>query len=375
MLQAIRAVQRSPRLGRKSSKRLSEEPEKLIIHLLGDFSVSLGTQQISEAAFARRKARQLLKLLALQSEFRLHRDRVLDLLWPELPPESATGQLHKAVHHIRRALASAQPATAPEKLLEVKEGELKLWASGGVTTDVHLFTSLTQRALSTREVSDLECAVAAYRGDLLPADLYADWTVESRDALKDKATCLYKTLAEVYANTGQLAKAEETYQLALCKEGSREDLHRALFQLYAKQGNKEGLEGAFERYRRSLYAEVDEAPSPEMTALYTQLLKAINETGRTLEAARPNHTLATPALEPEAVLAQLADTSDKFLPSLATTLPNLLVTAITDALGLSLSGRSVSKVQVLSDGHSREMHFVFNVLETSLTLTLQVAPS
>lgn len=47
------------------------------------------------------KARSLVKLLALAPGHRLARERVLDLLWPDLPPESAVNNLYQTLHAVR----------------------------------------------------------------------------------------------------------------------------------------------------------------------------------------------------------------------------------------------------------------------------------
>ena len=47
------------------------------------------------------------QLLALTPGARLHRERVVDALWPDLPLEQALPRLHKAAHFARRALGPA----------------------------------------------------------------------------------------------------------------------------------------------------------------------------------------------------------------------------------------------------------------------------
>jgi predicted ATPase/DNA-binding SARP family transcriptional activator/uncharacterized protein HemY len=372
--------------------------DQLFIYLLGNFSVWLGAQQISEEAFERRKPRQLLKLLALQNEFRLHRDQVLEMLWPELPLESASSQLHKAVHQLRRALGAAQPTVSPEKLLEVKEGELRLWAPAGVMTDVRQFMTLSKQALQSQTLNDLERAAAEYRGDLLPSDLYEDWTIDTRDVLKERATTVFKHLADVYAKDGEFVKAQESYQLALSKDATQEDIHQALFALYAKEGNKAGLGQAFERYRRILRSELDEEPSPELTAFYQHLLGSVSEVPA-VAAQLPSQLppVTTPLIGREAELALIADNLAHpncrllsivgtggigkthlaleaahrvsirdgvlFAPLIAINLPNILITAMIDALGLSLTGRKPAKAQLLDYLRDRELLLVLDNFE------------
>ena len=56
------------------------------LQLLGGFVVSVGDAAIPEAQWKSRRARSLVKLLALAPAHRLHRDQVIDSLWPEFGP-------------------------------------------------------------------------------------------------------------------------------------------------------------------------------------------------------------------------------------------------------------------------------------------------
>ena len=55
-------------------------------------------------AWRRSKAAGLVKLLALAPGHRMHRERAMEALWPELPPTAAAANLRKAVHYARRAV-------------------------------------------------------------------------------------------------------------------------------------------------------------------------------------------------------------------------------------------------------------------------------
>jgi DNA-binding SARP family transcriptional activator len=100
------------------------------LSLLGGFSVRLDSREVTEAAFARRKARSLLKLLALRPGHQLHRYQAMDLLWPNLSPRGAATQLYKAVHHVRQAFATVYPGLPPGALLEIRGEVLNLKAPG-----------------------------------------------------------------------------------------------------------------------------------------------------------------------------------------------------------------------------------------------------
>ncbi len=77
------------------------------ISLLGAFSITVGGHVIPDDAWRLRKAKTLIKLLALAPERRLHADRATELLWARREEASARNNLHQAIFAARRALDSA----------------------------------------------------------------------------------------------------------------------------------------------------------------------------------------------------------------------------------------------------------------------------
>jgi DNA-binding SARP family transcriptional activator len=72
----------------KGARNVMVSPEPVRIRLLGGFSVSIGSRTIEESAWRLRKAASLVKVLALASGHRLHREQVMELLWPDSNPVS-----------------------------------------------------------------------------------------------------------------------------------------------------------------------------------------------------------------------------------------------------------------------------------------------
>src|SRR4051812_49779674 len=77
---------------------------KVHIKLLGGFEVTVDEAAVPVDAWSRRHASALVKVLALARGRRLHRDPGIDLLWPDIPPETGPPRLHKAAHYARPAL-------------------------------------------------------------------------------------------------------------------------------------------------------------------------------------------------------------------------------------------------------------------------------
>ena len=70
------------------------ELEVVRIGLLGGFRVWVGPRLIEEDQLRLRKARSLLKLLALAPGHRLHREQVMETLWPDSGMRKASNNLH-----------------------------------------------------------------------------------------------------------------------------------------------------------------------------------------------------------------------------------------------------------------------------------------
>ena len=122
---------------------------------------------IGEEEWRLKKAGSLVKLLALAEKHRLHREQVMDLLWPELDEKSAANNLHRALHFARRALEpGAESATS--RCLSLQGNLLALSAEGPLWVDVEAFEEAARAARLTREPAAYRSAVDLYAGGLLP---------------------------------------------------------------------------------------------------------------------------------------------------------------------------------------------------------------
>src|SRR3712207_923355 len=110
----------------------SEGPFPVRLRLLGGFSVWVGSRAVSEGEWHLSKARTLVKLLALSPGHALHREQLMDLLWPDLGKRAATNNLRGSLHGARRALAQDSSAAGSRYLASKEERvvlcpEMELW--------------------------------------------------------------------------------------------------------------------------------------------------------------------------------------------------------------------------------------------------------
>ena len=164
----------------------------LEVRLLGGFQVTVDGVDVPMAAWRRRAAANLVQVLCLERTLRLHRDQVIDILWPELTVREAAPRLHKAAHYARSALGLPGAVVLQDEVVN-------LLPSGRVTVDLHVFDDAAAVAeaaqiavrSATPEGSEAaqeaardkaERALALYVGDLLIDDPYAPWAEEARES-------------------------------------------------------------------------------------------------------------------------------------------------------------------------------------------------
>ena len=100
------------------------------IRLFGAFSARVGQEVVPEGAWRLRKAKSLVKLLALAPARRIHRERATELLWPERAPAAAANNFHQALYVARRALEAA--GAEASAVLQLRDDMLALYPGGRV---------------------------------------------------------------------------------------------------------------------------------------------------------------------------------------------------------------------------------------------------
>jgi predicted ATPase/DNA-binding SARP family transcriptional activator len=259
------------------------------IRLLGGFVVERDGQPVEAGAWRLRKARTLVKLLALAEDQRLHRDVLLAALWPDRGQGSALNNLHQALHVARRALAGDEPS---DGLLELRSDVVVLQADGLVEVDVRRFEKLTNHARANGDLLHLRAAVEAYTGDLLPEDRFEPWAADPRAQLRQSYCDLLTDLAERAAADGHEAEALDAVHRALAVDPLHERAVRALMRQHGAMGRRSEALARYERLRDDLQATYGTDPDPGTRRLYRDLLTERVEVEPERPAERPRHNLS-----------------------------------------------------------------------------------
>src|SRR4051794_13119736 len=216
------------------------------IRLLGGFEVAEDGVPVSSEAWTRRHAAALVKLLALSRDRRLHREQVIDALWPDVPAEAAGPRLHKAAYYARRILGN-------EGAVVLRNDVVALHPGTEVVVDVEQFHRVGRQALADGTAAGARAALEQHRGPLLPEDVYEPWTEEPRDAVR--------------ALHLQLLRQAGRWEALLREEPADEEAHLALARADADRGDVRGAMRQLERMEQALRHELGVAPSREARRL------------------------------------------------------------------------------------------------------------
>src|SRR5215210_7492359 len=239
------------------------KPEVLRIGLLGGFRVSVGTRIIEEDAWHLRKAASLVKLLALASGHRLHREQVMDALWPDLPKRAASNNLRQVLHAARGTLDEAEGS----RNLASENEALILGQEGSLWVDAEAFEKAAIAARRERFPSAYEAAMELYSGDLLPGDRREEWTESRRESLRRLYLALLLDLATLHEEREEYEEGIEVLRRAHAEDPTREETHAGLMRLYALCGRRQEAVLQYEQLRQNLSRE----PGDETRHLYEEI--------------------------------------------------------------------------------------------------------
>lgn len=244
-------------------------PKTCAVRLLGGFQVEVDGRRVPPEAWRHRRGADLVKLLALAPEHRLHREQVMESLWPDLGPEAASANLRKAVYFARRSLGGMEAIEA--------EGEvIALWPGGRLKIDAEHIEAEATKALATG--AGLDPVANLFTGDLLPDDRYVGWIESHRERLR----ALHLQVLRAAGRWGQV----------LDLDPSDEEACRALMQIHLAAGNRQAAIRQFQRLREILRVDLGIGPDPATIAVFEEAV------------ATEGHDLPTPNERAQALVAR-----------------------------------------------------------------------
>lgn len=217
--------------------------------------------------------RQVLSvLLARRNEF-VHRDTLVDELWPHEPPSSAAAVVQVAVSKLRKALSPGVPVDSPDQrvrsgprgyLLTVAEGELDICRFLGLAVAAEAATGEESRALLGR-------ALACWRGPAF-ADVAGGPLVEAHKVwLEERRRSVLGRLVELELAAGDHEAVADRLGPELAERPTDEHLTVWLAGALDGLGRRDAAIEALNRCRRALWEHAGVSPGVGLLAAHRRI--------------------------------------------------------------------------------------------------------
>jgi DNA-binding SARP family transcriptional activator len=255
---------RRVRLSRALVRRVSPT---LRIHDLGRTTYEVSGVEVRSSA-ARRKALALLLYLVTRPKQTSTRERVMEELWPNQPPASATNSLHQTLHFVRRDIAPWQGGGATADYVPL-DAELIYLDPELVHVDSVAFMRQATEALNSPDLARVGPGIVRlYSGRFAPEFEYEDWAEDWRTLVHGQFLHLSQATATALLAAGRTQHAIDVLSRAVEIDSLAFDLRASLIRTLARAGAADAAADHYRHYANLMKRELGVRAPP-----YEALLK------------------------------------------------------------------------------------------------------
>ena len=201
------------------------------IRCFGEFEMSVAGVPVDELA-VKPMERTLLHMLAFRAGDRVHREEIVEALWPDAEPDAGRHRLQVAISSLRRLLDRGEVSAQ----MIIRDGDAyRLSVPEGADVDVSRVDRALKMAAYAHSTGDadgeavsIQQALDACRGLLLAADGPAEWVIGPRDRFRTALADAAVRLAHIRMGRGDPAAAAEAARTGLAFDRYRDELWQAL---------------------------------------------------------------------------------------------------------------------------------------------------
>lgn len=243
------------------------------VWLLGPFGAHVEGRPVAVTA---PRERALLAALALEADRVVSVDALLETLWGEAPPASATKTLQTYVAHVRRAITTVGPPGSDVLATEAPGYRLRISPEH---VDALKFEALLQSSRRALDGGDARAAAGAaeealslWRGSPLEEFVFSDRLQAERRVLEERRLDALEDRAAALVAVGRYAEVLSDLQRLVDEHPLRERLWEQLVRALYAAGRQADALAAYQRCRTTLADELGLEPSPSLRALEQQVL-------------------------------------------------------------------------------------------------------
>ncbi|MGI5844779.1 MAG: HD domain-containing phosphohydrolase [Candidatus Xenobium sp.] len=272
----IEASLRERVMGLFSSREGSSQVPPLSLYAFGKFRVFAGGREVEDRHWKTRKSKYLFAYLALHSGRDVPDERLMDIFWPEPPPEKARQSLYAALSHMRKALEAVVPGEA-DRVVLARKGFYRFNVDRSFFLDVSEFERQVELGAVRQTEDRMEEAVAAFQkaeslyGGEFMEGYYGDWAIYQRDELQMRYLDLLESLMGYFFKKERFEVSNDYAGRILKVDPCHQGAHLALMRTFVVQGRPELAARQYQQCAQVMKDELNISPSPEMSELFLEI--------------------------------------------------------------------------------------------------------
>lgn len=233
--------------------------------ILGPLDVA--DDRLESIPIAGQKQRALLAILLLRANEVVSRERLVEELWGEQPPKTATASLQNSISQLRKLLGPGRLVTKPPGyVLRVEADEL----------DLHRFERALREARELapdERAAALEQALALWRGPALADFEFESFAQTEARRLEELRLAALENRIDAELERGRAAEVAGELEALVAEHPQRERLRGQLMLALYGSGRQADALRAYQETRRMLVDELGVDPSPQLQELHAQILR------------------------------------------------------------------------------------------------------
>lgn len=213
------------------------------------------------------KVKELFAFFIANYNSYIHRDRIIDTLWPEADYQKAKIQLHTSVSHLRKTLDSLGYSNAIPFSNQSYSLQLNEFQCDALDLEQLLDNEIT--GIDQSNIQIIEQMIQQYRGDFLEVDGYS-WSVTKAQLFRQSILQLLQLLIDHYSND---PNKKQFYLQRICELNPySEENVRQLMQHYINIGNRAEALSVYHNFKALLMEDLGILPDASTNEIYETIL-------------------------------------------------------------------------------------------------------
>ena len=254
----------------------------LEIRMLGEFSIKYGDSDISGIINRSKRLRTLFAYLITHSNREVSQDELIDILWPDENIENPANTLKTILHRARSAIAALGVDNA-HSYISYHRGAYSWTPVEPCFVDIHEFERLClmgDRAGKDNalRIDSFTRVIDLYKGDFLPKNSLDHWVIPLFGYYRTKFTSAVHDSTTYFASAGQHEEIIPLCQKGITIDPYEEYFHQSLILAYVATGRQQQAMEHYDYVTALFFNKFGVNPSPELTALYREVVKSSKKT-------------------------------------------------------------------------------------------------